>query len=129
MPQEILLEGFTRSAILQLPVEEVDELVLPGRPTVFRAGRAQILGEFRVQGNRLVVTLAQIEGGGEGVLPSLWRLIEDYAKSRCLEGVEWIVHAVSCAQPNPKLRRVLERRGFAVRDVQGVSAYYYRQQF
>jgi hypothetical protein len=33
------------------------------------------------------------------------------AASRALLGVEWIVHAVSCAKPNLKLRRVLERRG------------------
>jgi hypothetical protein len=125
MAREILFEGFSRDQILQLPAEQIEKLVLTGEPIVFAAGSARILGEFRLQNNRLVVTLAQIEGGGEGVLPSLWRLIEDYAKSRSLEGVEWVVHAVSCAKPNPKLKRVLERKGFAVRDVEGVVAYFY----
>jgi hypothetical protein len=129
MAREILFEGFSRDQILRLPAEQIEKLVLTGEPIVFAAGSARILGEFRLRGNRLVVTLAQIEGGGEGVLPSLWRLMEDYAKSRSLEGVEWIVHAVSCARPNPKLKRVLERRGFTIRDVEGVSAYCYDQGF
>src|SRR5215470_3031312 len=125
MAREILFEGFSRDQILRLPAEQIEKLVLTGEPIVFSAGTARILGEFRLRDNRLVVTLAQIEGGGEGVLPSLWRLIEDYAKSRSLKGVEWIVHAVSCAKPNPKLKRVLERRGFTIRDVQGTVAYFY----
>jgi hypothetical protein len=128
MAREILFEGFSSDEILRLPAEQIEKLVLTGEPIVFSAGTARILGEFRLRNNCLVVTLAQIEGGGEGVLPSLWRLIEDYAKSRSLIGVEWIVHAVSCAKPNPKLKRVLERRGFAIRDVEGTLAYFYYQQ-
>jgi hypothetical protein len=127
MAREILFEGFSRDEILRLPDEQIEKLVLTGEPILFCAGTARILGEFRLQNSHLIVTLAQIEGGGEGVLPSLWGLIEDYAKAHSLEGVEWIVHAVSCARPNPKLKRVLERRGFAVRDVEGASAYFYCQ--
>jgi len=44
---------------------------------------------------------------------------------RGLSAVEWIVHAVNCARPNPKLRRVLERRGFEVRDIAGIGEAYY----
>ena len=128
MTREILFEGLSRDEILRLPAEQIEELVLTGEPIVFSAGSARILGEFQLRGQGLIVTLAQIEGGGEGVLPSLWRLIEDYARSRSLKRVEWIVHAVSCAQPNQKLKRVLERRGFVIRDVEGASAYYYSQQ-
>ena len=128
MAREILFEGLSKDEILRLPSEQIEKLVLTGEPIVFAAGSARILGEFRQREKHLTVTLAQIEGGGEGVLPSLWVLIEDYARSRSFNAVEWIVHAVSCAKPNPKLKRVLERRGFIVRDVEGVSAYYYRQQ-
>jgi len=43
-----------------------------------------------------------------------------------LSAIEWIVHAVSCAKPNLQLRRVLEGRGFVVKQVEGVGeAYYY----
>ena len=35
------------------------------------AGTAEILGEFKVKGESLIVELAQIDGGGEGVLPTL----------------------------------------------------------
>ena len=40
-------------------------------------------------------------------------------------GVEWIIHAVTCAKPNLKLRRVLGRRGFVVKNVDGVDEAYY----
>jgi hypothetical protein len=72
-----------------------------------------------------VIELAQIEGGGEGVLISVASLAKRYATLRKLSGIEWIVHAVSCAKPNLKLRRVLERRGFEVRHVEGFGEAYY----
>jgi tRNA1(Val) A37 N6-methylase TrmN6 len=76
-----------------------------------------------------VIELAQIDGGGEGVLPVLWRLAERYAQQRELDAVEWVVHAINCAHPNLKLRRLLEKRGFEVRDVEGIgSAHYFRHQ-
>src|SRR5215831_11232984 len=124
MAREILFEGLSRDQILKLPKRQIEELLLTGEPIVFTAGTARVLGEFRQANNRLLIKLAQIEGGGEGVLPSLSILIEDYARSCSLDGVEWIVHAVHCAKPNLKLKRVLERRGFAVKDVDGTTAYY-----
>ena len=65
MAREILFEGFSRNEILRVPPEQIEQLVLTGEPIVFAAGTARILGEFRLRNNRLVVTLAQIEGGGE----------------------------------------------------------------
>jgi len=38
--------------------------------------------------------------------------------------IEWLVHAVRCAHPNLKLRRVLNRRGFAVQMVPGIGDVY-----
>ena len=96
-----------------------------GEPLVFRAGSAQLLGSFKIASDHLVVELAQIEGGGEGVLISLASLAKRYAMLRKLSGVEWIIHAVTCAKPNLKLRRVLERRGFVVKNVDGVGEAYY----
>ena len=72
-----------------------------------------------------MVELAQIEGGGEGVLISLASLAKRYVTLRKLSGVEWIIHAGTCAKPNLKLRRVLERRGFVVKNVDGVGEAYY----
>lgn len=127
MPREILFEGLTPEAILELPAQEIEQLVLAGEPLVFTAGSARILGEFRRFNDRLNVTLAQIEGGGEGVLPALTILIEKFARSQSLTAVEWIVHAVHCAKPNLKLKRVLERKGFVVKEVHGATAYYLYQ--
>jgi hypothetical protein len=126
MRKEILIEGFTTDEILALPHEQIEELVLTGEPLVFKAGSAQVLGEFRVVDRRLVVELAQIDGGGEGVLPTLWLLAERYARGQELEAVEWVVHALNCARPNPKLRPLMERRGFTIEDVPGHGLAYYQ---
>jgi len=56
----------------------------------------------------LIVELGQIDGGGEGVLPTLTSLAQRYAEKRGLRKVEWIIHALNCAEPNLKLRRVME---------------------
>jgi len=124
-PREVLIEGLRVDEILDLPKETIEQLVLIGEPIVFRAGSAVILCSFKTQPNRLVIELAQIEGGGEGVLPSLASLASRYAKLHGLPEVEWIVHAVSCAKPNLKLRRVLERRGFVVKQLPGVGEAYH----
>lgn len=123
--REVLFEGLREEEILNLPQEHVDKLILLGEPLVFRVGSAQLLGSFRIASNRLVIELAQIEGGGEGILISLASLAKRYATLRKLSAIEWVVHAVSCAKPNLKLRRVLERRGFEVRQVEDFGEAYY----
>lgn len=123
--REVLFEGLREDEILNLPKETVQQLIFRGEPIVFRIGTATVLGSFKLSDQRLVVELAQIEGGGEGVLISLASLARRYAKMQSLSSVEWIVHAVSCAAPNLKLRRVLERRGFVVKLVPGVGNAYH----
>ena len=110
--------------ILSFSDEELAELVFCGEPLLFRIGSAQVLGEFRLTERSLVLELATIDGGGEGVLPALSSLATRYAQSRGLGEVEWIVHAVNRAEPNLKLRRVLERRGFVVEQVGNSTAYH-----
>jgi hypothetical protein len=123
--REVLIEGLRVEEILDFPKETIEQLIFIGQPIVFRAGSAVILGCFKIQPDRLVIELAQIEGGGEGVLPSLASLARRYAKLHGLSEVEWIVHAVSCTKPNLKLRRVLERRGFVVKQLPGVGEAYH----
>ncbi len=126
MPRrEVLFEGLSEQQILNLPQEELDKLIFLGEPLVFRAGSAVLLGSFKIAGDRLVIELAQIEGGGEGVLVSLASLAKRYARLRKLSGVEWIVHAVTCAKPNLKLRRVLEYRGFRIEQIEGIGEAYH----
>lgn len=121
----INIEGYLPDEILSLPDEQLDAFVISGRPIVFRAGSAEILGEFKIKGESLIVELAQIDGGGEGILPALTSLAQQYAQKRDLKKVEWIVHALNCAEPNLKLRRVMERRGFQIVDVEGAGKAYY----
>ena len=123
--REVLFEGLSEEEILNLPQEELQNLILLGEPLVFRAGSAVLLGSFKIVRDRLVIELAQIEGGGEGVLVSLASLAKRYARLRNLSGVEWIIHAVTCAKPNLKLRHVLEHRGFIIEEIQGIGEAYH----
>jgi hypothetical protein len=122
---EVLFEGFREEEILGLPAETLEGLIILGEPLVFRAGTATVLGSFKIFADRLVIELAQIEGGGEGVLIALGSLARRYALLNKLVAVEWIVHAVSCAKPNLKLRKTLERRGFIVEQVADVGIAYH----
>jgi len=123
--RQINIEGYSADEILNLPDEQVDDFVLCGRPIVFRAGSAEILGDFKINDQSLIVELAQIDGGGEGILPTLTSLAQKYAKKRGLTKVEWIVHALNCAEPNLKLRRVMERRGFQIVEIEGAGKAFY----
>jgi len=116
--RQIDIEGYSAD-------EQVDEFVLCGRSIVFRAGSAEILGEFKINDKSLIVVLAQIDGGGEGILPTLTSLAQRYAKKRGLKKVEWLVHAVNCAEPNLKLRRVMQRRGFQIVDLEGAGKAFF----
>ncbi|CCD92879.1 conserved hypothetical protein [Bradyrhizobium sp. ORS 375] len=127
LSKRILIEGLTPDEILTLPDEHIAALIAVG-PVVFSAGSAEILAQIRLRSGALIVELAQIDGGGEGVLPVLSRLAERFARQRGLDAVEWVVHAINCAHPNLKLRGFLEKRGFEVVNVEGIGpAYYLRQ--
>ena len=123
-----MIEGYTPEEILLLPDEQLEAFVFTGEPLIFRAGTAQILGEFRLNSDRLIVELAQIDGGGEGVLPTLVALAERFARKRALAQIEWIVYATDCAKPNLKLHRLLERRGFVIADVPKMGQAYHKLQ-
>jgi hypothetical protein len=126
--RQITIEGYTAEELLDLPEGQIDAFVLCNEPVAFQVGSAEILGHFRINNDSLVVELAHIDGGGEGVLPTIWSLAERYASKKGLKTVEWIVHAVHCAKPNPKLRRILELKGFKVENIYGMGeAYHYVQ--
>lgn len=120
----LLIEGYSADEILALPNEELQAIVLRDEPLVFSVGSARLLGRFRMQEQALVMELAHIDGGGEGALPALASLARRYARREGLAFIRWRVHAVNCANPNLKLRRVLERRGFQVEAVTGVGECY-----
>jgi len=122
---EVLIEGYSIEEILAFPDDQIAPIIFCGRPLVFKIGTAEILGEFRRTPTRLIIELAQIDGGGEGVLPSLWILTCRYAQQNGIPEVEWIVHAIYCAHPNLKLRRLLNRLGFTIEDVPGIGEAYH----
>ena len=121
----LLIEGYTSDEILALSNEELNGIILRDEPLVFRAGSANMLGKFHVEELTLVMELAHIDGGGEGALPALASLARRYAIREELDAIEWRVHAVNCAKPNMKLRRLLERRGFQVSTIAEVGECYF----
>lgn len=123
--RSVMFNGLTPDEVLALPDDMLDTFVLSGQPLVFKAGTADVLGRFWLTGDTLVLELGHIDGGGEGVLPTLAACAVRYARQRGLAAIEWRVHALNCARPNPKLRRMLERRGFTVADLPGTGLCYH----
>lgn len=123
----VRIEGYSIDELLALPKDELDGFIFTGRPIVARVGSAEILVECRHKGEMLVVDLAHIDGGGEGALPTVVGFIERFAKERRFYAIEWLVRATTCANPNPKLRRVLVRKGFAVHDHPEFGECYYKK--
>lgn len=59
----VTIEGMTPEEFLALPDRDFQTLVLTGEPVAFRAGSAEVLGQFEVREQRLVIELAHIDGG------------------------------------------------------------------
>jgi hypothetical protein len=97
MPRwEVLFDGFTEDEILRRAAETIEGLIVLGEPLVFRVGSATVLGSLKLSSGRLVIELAQIKGGGEGVLLSLGSIARRYATLRNVVGVEWIALCIRC---------------------------------
>ena len=126
-PISLKIDGLTSAEFQALSEEEMDGLVFCDHPVAFHIGSAEILGQFRKFQNRIEIELAHIEGGGEGALPLIWKLASSYARLRRFENIDWYVHAVNCANPNPKLQRVLLRKKFAIVEKDGVDVFYLNQ--
>lgn len=87
MPRAIQISGFTSAEILGLADDDLRELVFCDEPLLFRIGTAEVLGEFRLEPDTVVLELTSVDGGGEGVLPSLASLAQRYARSRGLSRI------------------------------------------
>lgn len=121
------IEGESLKEILAWPEHYFDELVLIDDPIVLNIGSAEVLGQFAVKDNVLVVELAQIDGGGEGVLPAISRIAKRVAHIKSIKTIECIVHAINCAEPNLKLRSHLIKTGFEIKNVEGKGDAYFKK--
>jgi hypothetical protein len=124
---ELLIEGFRPDDLPDALGPDLEADVLSGRPLVARVGTAEILFSLATDGPLLRAELAHVDGGGEGVLPTLIAVVVRLARRRKAEAIEWLVFATNCARPNPRLRPLLERRGFVVRDMGARGLCYYRR--
>ena len=123
----LLIEGFRPEELPEALGPDLQREILAGRPLVARAGTSEVLMSLELHGDVLRAELAHIDGGGEGVLPALFSIIVRLAKLHRAREVEWLVFATNCSRPNPRLRPVLERRGFVVKEVSGRGRCYYRK--
>ena len=115
MKKELLIEGFNELEITELSQsEEFQAIVFSDEPVIFKAGTSEILGKFKKKETELIITFSHITGGGEGVLLKLMNLFRQFAKENQKEKITWIVHAVDCPKPNPKLPRILTMKGFEI---------------
>jgi hypothetical protein len=113
MEKSILIDGMSEEELLELVKEkEYQEIIFMDEPIIFKAGTSEILGQFNKDATSMEIILSQIEGGGEGVLLKITNLFREFAKSQAIQEIDWIIHAADCPKPNPKLKRVLELKGF-----------------
>ncbi|WP_431685722.1 hypothetical protein [Hahella sp. NBU794] len=124
---DIQIEGVSLAEILGWTEAEFDALVLTDKPLVVNIGSASVLGQFSYADKILTVELAQIDGGGEGVLPAITRIAKKAAQIKNAEHIECVVHAIHCANPNLKLRAHLERTGFEIKQVEGKGEAYFKR--
>src|SRR5688572_4277455 len=101
------VEGLRLEDWRALSIEQQNALVPLGRAITFRIGSATVLAEANECSGVLIVNLAQVDGGGEGVLLQLWKLIATWALARGCTAVRWNVFAATCADPNPRLQEFL----------------------
>lgn len=111
--KRILIDGMSEEELLELVKEKAyQDLIFMGEPIIFSVGTSEILGQFKKDATSMEVILSHIEGGGEGVLLKITNLFRDFAKSQEIQEIDWIIHAADCPKPNPKLKRILELKGF-----------------
>ncbi len=122
---DILIEGLRPDELISL--EDLEIYAAIGRPIVISVGSAEVLAEFSIDGRVLGVELAVVDRGDEGVLFALIDVIEKSALRRGLTAIEWSVYARNCAEPNPKLERVLQATGFEIRKTVTGSEFYWQR--
>lgn len=122
---KILIEGLTPEELISL--EDLQQYAVIGKPIIFNVGGAEVLADFSIERDILKVEIAVVEKGGEGVLPVLINVIEKSALSHGMSMIEWLIYARNCANPNPKLERVLTKLGFEVRELDTGSEIYWQR--
>lgn len=124
----IKIEGESIEEILKWSESDFDDLVLIDKPIVLNIGSGEVLGQFAIKDKEnLLIELAQIDGGGEGILPIIHKIARHLSKIKNLTCIEYIVHAINCAEPNLKLRAFLIKMDFEIKEVTGKGEAYYKK--
>lgn len=125
---ELLIEGYSTEELSNLiGSNEFEELIFSNKPVVVNAGSAEILAQFHKEDNELHIDLAHIDGGGEGVLVSINSLAKKYALNKKITVINWYVNATNCANPNPKLQRILKLKKYEVQTFPGKGSVFFKK--
>jgi len=115
---KILIEGVSSEEILEIIDDpEFEQGIISNEPLVFNIGSAEVLAQFGILNDEIIVDLVHITGGGEGVLLIIRNLVKSYCKQREISTINWQIHATNCVNPNPKLKRILELRNYQIKNV------------
>lgn len=125
---KLKIEGYTINELDNLiETDEFEELIFTNKPVVVNAGSAEVLAQFHKEHNELHIDLAHIDGGGEGVLISINSLAKKYAIRKNFIAINWYVNATNCANPNPKLQRILKLKQYEVRTFKTKGSVFYKK--
>ncbi|NNC38102.1 MAG: hypothetical protein HKO02_11640 [Hyphomonadaceae bacterium] len=112
--EELTFDGLASNELLKLSWDEVEAWICRDDPIVFAVGKARVLAQFGISKSVLEAQISVVEGGGDGILVELLRVIERMARHHNLLRIVWQVHALNCKTPNPKLQRVLTAYQFNI---------------
>ncbi|WP_369994417.1 hypothetical protein [Winogradskyella sp.] len=125
---ELKIEGYTTKELENLvETNDFETLIFSNTPVVINAGSAEILAQFHKENNELHIDLAHIDGGGEGVLISINSLARKYAIKKNYIAINWYVNATNCANPNPKLQRILKLKNYKVKSFKSKGSVFYKK--
>jgi hypothetical protein len=80
--KQLLIEGYRPDELPEGLDPGLEAEIVNGRPLVARIGTAEVLISLALEGHLLRAELAHVDGGGEGVLPTLIPIILRFARRR-----------------------------------------------
>lgn len=124
---QVLLEGFSVDELLKLPDPDFAKLKFHNQPLAFKAGNNTIIALFTLSPEALILEVNHLDRGAEGSLPVISSLAARYAKRENLSFIDWRLPLLNCVAINPKLRQVLERREFRIRQNPAAGNYFFKR--
>jgi hypothetical protein len=126
---QVLLEGFSVEELLKLPDPDFAKLNFHNQPLAFKAGNNTIIAQFILTPDALALEVNHLDRGSEGSLSVIASLAARYALREKRAFIDWRLPLLNCVNVNPKLRLVLERREFKIRNTSNpaTGAFFFKR--